>query len=322
MPNQTSSSANVATSLSSSANEHNKGEIKVIRKFINSAVYVEKPIMPPLRKTSPILVRSDSGYTSSRTHFHTSRSRSETSHDKEEKSTIKISSNPSDSSTSSDNDSQITIKSNNVEEKQDRGSEMRLSLCSLSSARTGSINPKEKEEMIKCWIQKKDKERQKKEMEEAKLKQEKERQRVMLLEKDRENYKKWLARKKQEEEREIKKEREKREKENRMKEIGKEKKKEENEASFEAWLKRKKRMELEKKIKDKLALLKLYEEKQRRMDENDKAFNEWLKSSKDKPKPIPLNKGLESLCSSTSVTYVNPIPWMPNVETPRKPSSQ
>lgn len=82
-----------------------------------------------------------------------------------------------------------------------------------------------------------------------------------------------------------------------------------------------------------------------------KAYGEWLKASKYKPKPIPLNQGLQcnvsyhniirllfalfylqsiflvpfylALKSSVSVTYINPTPWVPNIDSNgEKPSSQ
>lgn len=50
----------------------------------------------------------------------------------------------------------------------------------------------------------------------------------------------------------------------------------------------------ERKIKEKLALLKILEEKQNRFEASQKAFNDWLMTSKSKPKPVPLNQGLKS----------------------------
>lgn len=90
---------------------------------------------------------------------------------------------------------------------------------------------------------------------------------------------------------------------------------------------------IEKKIKEKEAELKMVEEKQKRLEESLKAYERWLKNSKYKPKPIPLNRGIDSktftlskrtnlflyysfvgLKSSASVTYINPTPWIPNIE--------
>lgn len=51
-----------------------------------------------------------------------------------------------------------------------------------------------------------------------------------------------------------------------------------------------------KKIKEKEEELRAAEEKQKRLEESAKAYEEWLKSSKYKPKPIPLNRGIDSNC--------------------------
>lgn len=40
--------------------------------------------------------------------------------------------------------------------------------------------------------------------------------------------------------------------------------------------------------------LRLTNEKQKRMEDCNKAYDEWLKASKYKPKPVPLNQGLQS----------------------------
>lgn len=42
---------------------------------------------------------------------------------------------------------------------------------------------------------------------------------------------------------------------------------------------------------------------------SDVVFKKWLKNSKNAPKPVPLNRGLESLRGSTTKLYVNPNPW-------------
>lgn len=96
---------------------------------------------------------------------------------------------------------------------------------------------------------------------------------------------------------------------------------------------------LEKRIAEKLTLLQTYAEKQRRMEENEMAYQEWLEGSKNRQKPIPMNRGLESknwliynwkncdfgflgLRSSASITYINPVPWAPNIDSKSKPESR
>lgn len=38
-------------------------------------------------------------------------------------------------------------------------------------------------------------------------------------------------------------------------------------------------------------------------------YNKWKESSKSTPKPVPFNRGLESLRGSTTKIFVNPIEW-------------
>ncbi|KAG5874407.1 hypothetical protein JTB14_033164 [Gonioctena quinquepunctata] len=305
----------------------------VVRKFLNPAIYVEKPIMPPLRKTSPIFTGSSrDGENTSRT-MMTDRSVKRCTcvtspkncpcHPLGEK-TPSSSRCGESSSSSSDVGSQITVKSKRLP----NDSEIKLSLTSLDTGRTDitentiDIDPKEKEERVKSWLRKKDLEKKKKELEKARLEKAKEEERQQMLERERGNYKKWLARKKVEKEK-IEREKERLEEEERkVKEEGNERKQKVNEVSYQSWLRKKKRTELEKKIKEKLALLQVFEEKQKRMEENERAFTSWLENSKNKPKPVPLNQGLKSLCSSLSITYINPVPWVANLEGSTKPASQ
>ncbi|CAG9815665.1 unnamed protein product [Phaedon cochleariae] len=303
---------------------------KVIRKFINAAVYVEKQIMPPLRKKSPLYLdtASDGGNTS-RT-ISTDRSVKRCTcitspktcpcHPMEDKPEKKLD-NCDSSSSSSDVGSQITVKSKKITSFAKQDSEMNLSLTSLYTDRTERLDPKEKETIIKSWLNKKDMEKKKQELKEEKSREAKQRERELIREKEKENFQKWLARKK-DKEAAKKKEEERKKEEEKLKEAEKERKQKLNETSYQSWLRRNKRVELERKIKEKLALIQLYEEKQKRLEENEKAFMDWFENSKRKPKPVALNQGLKSLCSSTSITYINPVPWIPNVELAQKPASQ
>ncbi|EFA10588.1 coiled-coil domain-containing protein 34 [Tribolium castaneum] len=164
---------------------------------------------------------------------------------------------------------------------------------------------------IKKLIKKEDETRKKvqkqKIVDEAKVK---EKEKEKLLEQERDNFRKWLMNKKKLEE-EAKRKKEKEEEEKQLKELEKEKRQLENQLNFQLWLKKKEEENLEKKIKKQMDLINELERKETQLKDNEKAFNEWLKNSKHRQKPIPLNKGLESLCSSTSVTYINPNPWNP-----------
>ncbi|KAB0802101.1 hypothetical protein PPYR_04287 [Photinus pyralis] len=133
------------------------------------------------------------------------------------------------------------------------------------------------------------------------------------LEKQRQNFKRWLANKKDEEEKErISKE--KMTKHQSEKDYEKQRRQKEAELKYKLWCKRKEQEELEKKLKAKIDEIKSSEDHDRRTERNQTAYQNWLKNSVYKPMPIPLNRGLETLRSSASVTYINPIPWQPNID--------
>lgn len=78
---------------------------------------------------------------------------------------------------------------------------------------------------------------------------------------------------------------------------------------FEKWLEKKndehkvqKRLELERK-----KLQKDY--RVCRESTSAVVYSKWKKSSKNTPKPVPMNRGLESLRGSTTKIFVNPIEW-------------
>jgi hypothetical protein len=62
------------------------------------------------------------------------------------------------------------------------------------------------------------------------------------------------------------------------------------------------------KAKEKKKIVKIIENS--RQIVSSKSFNDWLISNKSKPKPVPLNRGLDSLRgSSTKPSFINPQPW-------------
>ncbi|XP_030761828.1 histone-lysine N-methyltransferase, H3 lysine-79 specific-like isoform X2 [Sitophilus oryzae] len=278
---------------------------KIIRKYINSAIYVEKTItdMTPSRKTSPLsasdedaspksTVRLNTAYISSKNSLgikkNTSSSSSNSSQYRSSTDESKSSSLPKNNSEIGYDDSDVTVKPPN--------NDLRLSLTGLNSDRTDRIsclNLKEKEEIVQSWMLRKEQEKRQKELRETKLAKEKEEERQRIIEKERENFKKWLAAKKKEEERK-RMEKELEEEQEKLKEAEKEKKRVENDINYTLWLRRKKKSDLERKIREKIALLHLYEEKQRRMEENERAYQDWLKNAQNRQKPVPMNKGLQS----------------------------
>lgn len=81
---------------------------------------------------------------------------------------------------------------------------------------------------------------------------------------------------------------------------------------------------IENELRKEVERIRIEEERRKKMERNATAYEIWLRSSKNKPRPIPLNRGLDSLRASVSVSYVNPTPWEPNVERELdiKPTSQ
>ncbi|KAF2899290.1 hypothetical protein ILUMI_06884 [Ignelater luminosus] len=196
--------------------------------------------------------------------------------------------------------------------------DLKLSIASLVTASNSSDDLDRQRDTYKKWIIKKNEEKKRIEENKIYLKEVEEQEKQKRLEQERENFKRWLLNKKKEQER-IKLEKEKQLEQEKEKEAEKERRNLECKLRFQLWLKKKEEAELEKKLKAQIEQMKVSGNKQQRTQMNEKAYKTWLETSKTKPKPIPLGRGLESLRSSMSVTYINPIPWTPNIE---KPASQ
>lgn len=69
---------------------------------------------------------------------------------------------------------------------------------------------------------------------------------------------------------------------------------------------RKYRQQAEQRIQEEL--------KQERQYVSKLFYDDWLKSSSSKPKPVPLNQGIDSLRGSISKMFINPVPWKSNVD--------
>ncbi|XP_053683031.1 coiled-coil domain-containing protein 34-like [Sabethes cyaneus] len=152
----------------------------------------------------------------------------------------------------------------------------------------------------------KEKEQKRKRREEAIKKLEEERRKQESEEK----LKKWVERK----ELERKKKQEIQEKQKQKKELEQKLSKnwtnsDDSTTNFNAWLSRVKQQKEETKLRQ-LAKQRIEEEiKQQRQDLSRMFYGEWLKSAKDKPKPVPLNRGIESLRGTVSKIFINPNPW-------------
>ncbi|XP_037948126.1 coiled-coil domain-containing protein 34-like [Teleopsis dalmanni] len=71
-----------------------------------------------------------------------------------------------------------------------------------------------------------------------------------------------------------------------------------------------KRIQYEKKRKEQLDIDRRKREAESLRQENaTRAWEEWLKKAPKKPKPVPLNRGLQTLQGTVSELYVNPIQW-------------
>lgn len=232
---------------------------RVIRKFINSAIYVEKEVteMPPQRKTSSLLVIDDSGdmratkkcscssmstcsCDSKKNCFPQGKIRNGFASSDESKERTPESGYRTNSS--NENSSDATLKPAKADPF---NSELRLSLTCLSTNRTCTLDPKERQEIVQNWMTKKEIEKKYKALQEAKIAKQKEEQRQKLIQKERENFKKWLGAKKREEERK-RAQKELEMEEEKLKEAEKEKKKVENQINFNLWLRKKRKSDLGK----------------------------------------------------------------------------
>lgn len=214
--------------------------IPVVRKFINPAVYVETPLinmMPPLKKNLLHLDQVNSGAISARflkvkrcvcsTDKENCPCHPEFANKYEEKFT-------KFSSSSNSSVSGVTIRKINSSRETIKSSQ--VSLATNTTAR--QIDEEERQKIFKDWLAKKYKEKLKQQRKDEVIKQVQEEERQKQLEKERENFRKWLATKKKEEERQrAVKEREL--KTARVKEEEKEQRHLEKELHYQLWLKRK-----------------------------------------------------------------------------------
>ncbi|XP_055597293.1 coiled-coil domain-containing protein 34-like [Uranotaenia lowii] len=152
---------------------------------------------------------------------------------------------------------------------------------------------------------KKKREEMRKKLEEEKRKQESD-----------EKMKRWLERKEQEKRKKEQKQKEKVQKEdnNKTKTIGKWISSDESQSNFKVWLSRVRQQNEETKLRE-IEKQRMEEEfKQQRKELSTMFYEEWLKTSKNKPKPVPLNQGTESLRGSISKMFINPKPWQSNID--------
>ncbi|KAH8269273.1 hypothetical protein KR018_000386 [Drosophila ironensis] len=78
------------------------------------------------------------------------------------------------------------------------------------------------------------------------------------------------------------------------------------------------RIKLEQKLRDRERQRKLEEYKQKQEEErkarSQGAWNKWMKQVDKRAKPVPLNQGFDSLRGTISNIYINPVPWVSNID--------
>ncbi|XP_017841710.1 clumping factor B [Drosophila busckii] len=56
------------------------------------------------------------------------------------------------------------------------------------------------------------------------------------------------------------------------------------------------------------------QEEQQRKQKSQGAWQNWMKSVGNRPKPVPLNQGFDSLRGTVSNIYINPVQWVSNID--------
>nr|ADH82114.1 hypothetical protein GA22206 [Drosophila pseudoobscura] len=86
--------------------------------------------------------------------------------------------------------------------------------------------------------------------------------------------------------------------------------KEEINQELESWRLKKIQMQKSKRQEEKLAKIKHEEDLFHRQTQSAMAIKKWFSTVHKKPKPVPMNQGLDSLRGTISDLYINPQPWM------------
>lgn len=209
----------------------------VVRKFINRAIYVESS-MPACKQNLPFCSVSKKFIKVKRCVCATDKENCECHPDNSyEKAEEQDEINTSYSSNGSTN-SMTTVRENKC--LNTTKNEFRLSLTSLTTNATSQykIDDREREKIFKEWLAKKKKEKLEQQLREEKLRQQQETERERQLERQREDFRKWLENKKKEEER-MRQEKLKQLEMESVKEKMKEKRNLENEIRFQYWLQQK-----------------------------------------------------------------------------------
>jgi len=79
----------------------------------------------------------------------------------------------------------------------------------------------------------------------------------------------------------------------------------------ESWWHKKQEQQQRQRLEKQRHIQKKESETQRRKQLASMAWQKWMSNVYDKPKPVPMNQGIDSLRATVSQIYTNPVPWKP-----------
>ncbi|XP_017098882.2 coiled-coil domain-containing protein 34-like [Drosophila bipectinata] len=82
------------------------------------------------------------------------------------------------------------------------------------------------------------------------------------------------------------------------------------------WIKKQQQQKAQREAKRQDMMFKALEE-ERRKQMAEVAWQKWMCNVNEKPKPVPLNQGMDSLRGTISHLYVNPQPWLGPINSPK-----
>lgn len=82
------------------------------------------------------------------------------------------------------------------------------------------------------------------------------------------------------------------------------------------WIKKQQQQKAQREAKRQDIMFKALEE-ERRKQMAEVAWHKWMSTVNAKPKPVPLNQGMDSLRGTISHLYVNPQPWLGPIQSPK-----
>lgn len=193
---------------------------------------------------------------------------------------------------------------------------------STSTTTVAKITPKKRRdydpEAHKNWLKTKNEaERKRREKEQARKKREEMKKKLeeeKRKEQSEQRWKQWLERKKQEAEAKTQKQKSKSQQKVQSSSSKAWVPNDESISNFKVWLSRVNQQEEKTKLRSHAQQRLEGQLKQQRQDLSRTIYDEWSRSSISKPKPVPMNRGIESLRGTMSELFVNPQPWKSNLD--------